>query len=651
MPSGLRSQRWIPICFLPFLLCLGGAVASAQSYTYTPSSLTWAGTGVGLEGIAKSVTIFNTGTTSITVNSYSLSPQFNLIYGWAPYVIPAGKQFAFGLKFAPTVLGTVSGQLAITIDGTNVVIPLTGTALATNAKASVLPSSLFFGQVPVGTVSAPQTLTIKNVGTSSMKVQTVTADPPFTVTGFSGVPVTLRAGQSLALQVTFTGTASQKFSDLLTISYDVVAQTGVNLSGTGGPPTALGVSTFSVLPSATVTAPYLASFAAAGGIPPYAWSMASGSSLPTGLTLSSAGTITGTLDASVVTGSYPFTIQVTDSAHFSATAPMTLPVGPQPGSNCNNIWWDVVFTSTPIVPLTDLGTGTYQGYQGGLYPNGSNVRPPDHDADGVALAQSIVPLDANGNPDPNGKYGLLSIGLSVSFDTFTMFMSDLNSDPQKNSHMVFVPGAQPRAEAQLFADPNNGVWTPIFQSFLPQAGITANQVVAAWVDEVDTTINGKFPSDMVPLQSELETIMQNLHNKFPNLKLVYLGSRIYGAYSNKSTRPPQDPEPFAYESGFAVKWAIQDQINGNANLNYNPANGPVMAPWMAWGAYTWANGLLARQDGTVWGCQDIQFDGTHVSNPVGRQKEANLMTQFFKTDTTTTPWFLAPPVAGASAAK
>src|ERR1051326_7070202 len=221
MLSCLCTQRWLRIYFPLFFLCMGGAVASAQTYSYTPSSLTWSGTGVGLEGIAKSVTIFNTGTTSITVNSYSLSPQFNLVFGWSAYVIPAGKQFAFGVKFVPTVLGTASGQLTIVINGTNVVIPLTGTALATNAKVSVLPSSLFFGQVPVGTVSAPQTLTIKNVGTSSMKVQTVTADPPFAVTGFSGVPMTLRAGQSLVLQVTFTGTVAQKFSDLLTISYAV----------------------------------------------------------------------------------------------------------------------------------------------------------------------------------------------------------------------------------------------------------------------------------------------------------------------------------------------------------------------------------------------------------------------------------------------
>ena len=35
-------------------------------------------------------------------------------------------------------------------------------------------------------------------------------------------------------------------------------------------------------------------------------------------------------------------------------------------------------TSVGFIPLTDLGAGTYQGYEGGLYPNGQNIPPPDY---------------------------------------------------------------------------------------------------------------------------------------------------------------------------------------------------------------------------------------------------------------------------------
>jgi hypothetical protein len=62
---------------------------------------------------------------------------------------------------------------------------------------------------------------------------------------------------------------------------------------------------------------------------------------------------------------------------------------------------------------------------------------------------------------------------------------------------------------------------------------------------------------------------------------------------------------------------------------------------MSWGAYPWANGLLARQDGPYWSCPDIKYDGFHPSELYGREKETNLMLNFFKSDDTTTPWFLA----------
>jgi hypothetical protein len=66
-----------------------------------------------------------------------------------------------------------------------------------------------------------------------------------------------------------------------------------------------------------------------------------------------------------------------------------------------------------------------------------------------------------------------------------------------------------------------------------------------------------------------------------------------------------------------------------------------MAPLLLWGPYTWANGLTPRSDGLTWSCQDMSTDGLHPS-AAGRNKEAGLMETFFKTDPTSTPWFLQP---------
>jgi hypothetical protein len=85
-------------------------------------------------------------------------------------------------------------------------------------------------------------------------------------------------------------------------------------------------------------------------------------------------------------------------------AALALP-SPAAAANCAN-------TSVGLTPLDDLGAGPYKGFEGGLYPGGSNARPAAHDAAGLALANAIVPLDTLGNPSPTGRIVFISIGMS-----------------------------------------------------------------------------------------------------------------------------------------------------------------------------------------------------------------------------------------------
>jgi uncharacterized protein YjdB len=83
--------------------------------------------------------------------------------------------------------------------------------------------------------------------------------------------------------------------------------------------------TTATLANATVTTPYSATLVASGGVAPYLWSIAGGA-LPSGLSLNpTTGTISGTPTAS---GSFSFTVQVTDSAATpqSATTPFSVSV-------------------------------------------------------------------------------------------------------------------------------------------------------------------------------------------------------------------------------------------------------------------------------------------------------------------------------------
>ena len=92
----------------------------------------------------------------------------------------------------------------------------------------------------------------------------------------------------------------------------------------------------------------------------------------------------------------------------------------------------------------------------------------------------------------------------------------------------------------------------------------------------------------------------------------------------------------------AERGVILDQLNGNANLNFDPNKGPVVAPWIAWGPYNWGNGLIPRPDGVAYDCQDYFPDGLHPSDGGGKEKVANQLMNFFKTSPLTTPWFLHP---------
>ena len=628
------------------VLGVGTAAATTNCYTISPSSLNiqFVNQAVGTTSTAQQgITIDNQCTTTLQITSITVTPsEFQLSMGYT-WNIPAKQQIQYGLRFRPDAAQTFNGTITLGLaSGPPIVLNLSGTGITTGAVASLTSPSLTFKGVQPGK-TATQKVTLTNTGTTPMTVLAVYTEPPFAVNGYTGggKGTVLAAGGTLPLTVGFTPSAAGTYTGTVVITSDVLNPVGITLTGTAQAPTALGITSFATLPTATQGATYSATLTAAGGTPPYTWSLAGTSKLPTGLTLSSAGIISGSLPATLKTGTYKVSVQVTDSTSKQVTATNSLAVAATTGATCNNISWNVGGTTTPLVPITDLGTGTYLGAEGGLYSNGSNIMPTSHDADGVALASAIQPLDANGNPDPNGKYGLLSLGLSVTFENYFYFQQAGLADTSLNSHLVLVNGANPNLTAARYANAADPIWTTETNFFLPNAGVTANQIVAAWVMVIDGYPTGTFPNDMAKLESEYESIANNLHNKFPNLTMAFFSSRDYSGYSNGRVQP-DDPEPYAYETAFAVRGMIEDQLNGNANLNYNPNNGPVMAPWLSWADYDWANGMIPRSDGLVWTCQDFLNDGTHNSLPTGREKDANMLMNFFKTDDVTMPWFLAP---------
>lgn len=292
-------------------------------------------------------------------------------------------------------------------------------------------------------------------------------------------------------------------------------------------------------------------------------------------------------------------------------------------------------------PLTDLGSSEYlrfgtqpTGYSGGLYPGGSNQRPPGHEAAGITQSQLITPLNASGSPDPNGKIVMVSVGMSNAAQEFRNFIRQAEADPDVNPQLTIVNGAQAGQVSPYWVDPNAPTWQTLDQ-YLADAGLTPAQVQVAWIKETQIG-SGDFPERPLAVQSDLEAIAQNLLINYPNIKIAYFSSRTRSYVVNE---PALSPEPDAYESGFAVKWLIEKQITGNG-LNYNPAAGPVVAPYLSWGPYLWIDGLNPRSDGLIWPASDLQHDCTHPAAG-GEQKVGEQLLAFFKQDTTAYPWFTA----------
>ena len=74
----------------------------------------------------------------------------------------------------------------------------------------------------------------------------------------------------------------------------------------------LFILTSSPLPTATRNLPYLIDLQSSGGVAPRSWAVATGSSLPTGLTLTAGGRLSGTPTA--VAANYTFTLVLSDAA-------------------------------------------------------------------------------------------------------------------------------------------------------------------------------------------------------------------------------------------------------------------------------------------------------------------------------------------------
>jgi len=302
--------------------------------------------------------------------------------------------------------------------------------------------------------------------------------------------------------------------------------------------------------------------------------------------------------------------------------------------------------STGLLPLDQMESGEkYRDFDGGLYGGGRNEPPQAQLAAARDAAGHVAPLDPEGKQTDEGKIVLLSIGMSNTTMEFSRFKELADADPDTSPHLVIVDGAQGGKDAEAWARVNsngtNAVWDEAGKR-LRQAGVTPAQVQVVWIKQaIPGPARFGHEKYMRTLTDDLIKGIGLAKEHFPNLRLAYLSSRNYAGYATT----PLNPEPYAYESAIAVRAVIQKQIEGDPQLS------PRKAPVVLWGPYLWADGKRGRKsDKLVWTRDDFGADGAHPSAS-GRQKVAELLLKFFRTDTTANQWFLGRLSAQSRSAK
>jgi hypothetical protein len=224
----------------------------------------------------------------------------------------------------------------------------------------------------------PTGLSITKPATNPVLTWTASTEP--TVTGYHVYRAPYANGTFTRLTSTpipSTGPLTYTDTSATTSSYVYMVR-AIRLESTGGgsfynaslgvtqsfnlsaAPTPVTITTTS-LPAVSWNTPTTMTLAASGGDPQYVWSLANGSSLPPGLTLSPLGVISGTTQA---TGNFTFTVEATDQIGQFATQALSITVNQNSQSVIFPTQTSYTSSSSSLVN-TSFGTSEADSIEGG----------------------------------------------------------------------------------------------------------------------------------------------------------------------------------------------------------------------------------------------------------------------------------------------
>jgi Abnormal spindle-like microcephaly-assoc'd, ASPM-SPD-2-Hydin len=228
-----------PLCFCAVSITLIFALAVApplharqvtNQLVASPSNLRFGLVALG-QSESQEVVLANTGETGATISSISVSgSEFSISGTDLPATLGAGQSVALNIIFTPTGVGWTSGKITVTSNAENPTLEIGTEGTGTKTVAlTPAPSSLSFGQVSVGSTTT-SSVVVTNTYTSKITINSFsTVGSGFSVSGPS-TPMTLGAGQSVTLSVSFTPQAAGMVSGSIFIYGPALS---IPLTGTG----------------------------------------------------------------------------------------------------------------------------------------------------------------------------------------------------------------------------------------------------------------------------------------------------------------------------------------------------------------------------------------------------------------------------------
>lgn len=196
----------------PLAIPLSGTATQSQpGLTINPTNVSFGNIAVGSSS-SQNITFTDSGNAVVNITGATAQGAgFGLSGLGAQSINPgASVTFAatFAATFAPTTAGNVTGSILIASNAPSPPATVTPSVAGAQGQLTANPSTASFGTVSTGR-SNSQTVTLTNGGSAAVSIsQANVSGAGFSISGMTGLPVTINPGASKTFNVVFAPTAS-----------------------------------------------------------------------------------------------------------------------------------------------------------------------------------------------------------------------------------------------------------------------------------------------------------------------------------------------------------------------------------------------------------------------------------------------------------